>query len=210
MPSMPNLPKGPKSGLCKLTGTHGAYVKSHIIPASLTRLPSNGQKVVEGGIGLGVKNRFVSWYDNELVTRLGEDILEEIDTPAINVLRAHRLIWSSWGPEKRLKTSDLFAEPNEQAYRVVKVSGAKELQLFFLSVVWRSAATQRPEFSCVQLPADLLEDLRRRVSTKDPGPFGDYPVQLFQIISKGTLHNRSPLLERTVVELEAGDRREID
>jgi hypothetical protein len=210
MKSMPNFPKGPKSGLCELTGTHGPYVKSHIIPASLTRLPTNGQKVVEAGIGLGVKNRFVSWYDNELVTRVGEDILEEIDTPAIDVLREHKLIWSSWGSENRLKTNDLLAKSDEQAFRVVKFSRAKELQLFFLSVVWRSAATQRPEFSDVQIPADLVEDIRRRVSAKDPGPFGDYPVQLFQIVSKGILHNRAPLLERTVVELETGDRREMD
>jgi hypothetical protein len=202
--------KCPKAGLCKLTGTRGPYVKSHIIPASLTRLPTYGQKVVEAGIGLGVKKRFVSWYNNELVTRVGENILEEIDTPAIDALREHKLIWSSWGIENRLKTSDLLAESDGLAFRLVKISRANELQLFFLSVVWRSAATQRPEFSDVQLPADIVEDLRRRVHAKDPGPFSDYPVQLFQIISKGILHNRVPLLERTVVELEAGDRREMD
>lgn len=207
---MPKLPYGLKSGLCRLTGTHGPYVRSHIIPASLTRLPTNGQKIVETGIGLGVKRRFVSWYDNELVTRVGEDILEEIDTPAIDVLRAHKLVWSSWGSENRLKSSDLFDQSNEQAFRVVKVSRPRELQLFFISLVWRSAATQRPEFSDIKLSADLLEDLKQRVSTKDPGPSGDYPVQLFQIISKGILHNRVPLLETTVVELESGDRREVD
>lgn len=202
--------KLPKSGLCKLTRTHGRYVKSHIIPASLTRLPTNGQKVVQAGIGLGVKRRFVSWYDNELVTRVGEDLLEEIDTPAIEALRAHKLVWSSWGPESRLTTSDFLAEIDEQAFRVIRISQAKELQLFFLSVVWRSAASQRPEFSDVRLPADVVEDLRRRVHAKDPGLFGDYPVQLFQIVSKGILHNRAPLLERTVVELEAGGRLEMD
>lgn len=208
---MPISPiKGTKSGLCKLTGTRGSFVKSHIIPASLTRLPSDGQKVVEAGIGVGVKNRFVSWYDNELVTQVGEDILEKIDTPAIEVLRAHKLIWSSWGPENQLTTSDLLAKSDGQAFRVVEVPRAKELQLFFISVVWRSAATQRPEFSDVQLPADLVEDLRQRVYARDPGPLGDYPVQLFQIVSKGLLHNRTPLLERTLVELEVGDRREMD
>lgn len=210
MTLLPNLPKGRKSGRCKLTGTHGPYVKSHIIPASLTRLPTNGQKVVEAGIGHGVKRRFVSWYDNELVTRVGEDILEEIDTPAIDVLREHKLIWSSWGPENQLKTSDLHVSSDEQAFRVVIFPRAKELQLFFLSLVWRSAATQRPEFSDVRLSSELLEDLRQRVFAKDPGSFGDYPVQLFQIVSKGIQHNRTPLLERTVVELESGACRDVD
>ena len=126
--------KIPKSGLCKLTGTNGLYVKSHIIPASLTRLPTNGQKVVEAGIGLGVKSRFVSWYDNKLVTRIGEDILEQIDTPAIEALRAHKLIWSSWGTDSRLKTSDLLAESNELAFRVVDISSNSSL--LYISFIW--------------------------------------------------------------------------
>lgn len=210
MPSVPHFPaKGPKSGLCKLTGEYGRYVKSHIIPASLTRLPTKGEKIVQTGIGLGVKSRFVSWYDDELVTRVGEDILEEIDTPAIEVLREHKLIWSSWGSESRLKASDFLAGPDDQAFRIVQIPRATELKLFFLSLVWRSAASKRPEFSDVQLPNDTLEDLRRRVHVKDPGPFGDYPVQLFQIVSKGILHNRVPLIERTVMELEAGELREV-
>ena len=95
-------------------------------------------------------------------------------------------------------------------FRVVDISQAKELQLFFLSVVWRSAATQRPEFSYVQLPAHVVEDLRRRVHDKDPGPFRDYPVQLFQIVSKGIPHNRVPILERTTIELETGERLEMN
>ncbi len=208
---MPHSPvKDRKSGLCKLTGQRGPFVKSHIIPASLTRLPSNGKKIVEAGIGLGVKSRFVSWYDNELVTRVGEDILEEIDTPAIEALRAHKLIWSSWGPDDQLKTSDLLTEPGVQAFRLVWIPQASELQLFFLSLVWRCAASQRPEFSDVLLSADIVEDLRQRVQSKDPGFIGDYPVQLFQIVSKGMLHNRVPLLEKTNVELESGDSRETE
>jgi len=198
------------SGVCKLTGQHGPYVKSHIIPASLTRLPTNGKKIVQAGIGLGVKNRLVSWYDNELVTRVGEYILEEIDTPAIEVLRKHKLIWSSWGADKELRADDFLTSTDQQALRVVQIPRAKELQLFFLSLLWRSAASSRPEFSDVKLPADTVEDLRRRVHLKDPGAFHDFPVQLFQIISKGTQHNRTPLLERTVVQLEAGGTCEVE
>jgi|GEM_PF-1213772 len=211
MTSMPPSPvKRPKSDLCKLTGTLGPYVKSHIIPASLTRLPTNGQKIVEVGIGLGVKKRFVSWYDNELVTRVGEDILEEIDTPAIEILRGHKLIWSSWGEAARLNTDDLQVDPSGVGLRLVNIARAKELQLFFLSLVWRSAVSQRHEFSYVQLTADTVEDLRNRVHAKDPGPLGDYPIQLFQIISKGILHNRVPSLERANLGLESGVLREMD
>jgi len=204
------ISQGRSSGVCKLTGQHGLYVKSHIIPAPLTRLPTNGKKIVEAGIGRGVKSRFVSWYDNELVTRVGEDILEEIDTSAIEVLREHKLVWSSWGAENELKTDDLLTSTGESALRLVQIQRAKELHIFFLSLLWRSAASSRPEFSDVKLPADTVEDLRQRVLLKDPGAFSDFPVQLFQIISKGTLHNRTPLLERTVVQLEPGETWEIE
>jgi hypothetical protein len=201
--------KGPKSGRCQLTGERGAYVKSHIIPAALTRLPSNGKKIVEAGIGLGVKSRFVGWYDNELVTRVGEDILEEIDTPAIEILRSHKLIWSSWA-EEELPANDYAHQSEPLAFRFLDILRAKELHLFFLSLVWRSAASRRPELSEVQLPTHVLEDLRSRVHEKDSRSFDDYPVQLFQIVTKGILHNRAPLLEKSVVELETGGRHEVE
>jgi hypothetical protein len=96
------------------------------------------------------------------------------------------------------------------AFRLSKILGANELHLFFLSLVWRAAASQRTEFSDVQLPPDVLEDLRSRVHAKDSGSIDDYPVQLFQIVTKGILHNRVPLLEKTVVELEVGGEQEIE
>jgi hypothetical protein len=158
----------------------------------------------------GHHGSYVGWYDNELVTRVGEDILEQIDTPAIQVLREHRLIWSSWASDETLITNDLLAPSGEQAYREIRIPRAKELQLFFLSVLWRSAATSRHEFSEVQLAADTLEDIRIRVCCKNPGAFSDYPVQLFQTTSKGVLHNRVPLLESNVFELEDGDSIELE
>lgn len=199
-----------KTGLCKLTLTDGVYVKSHIIPVALTRLPTNGKKIVQSGIGLGVKSRFVSWYDDKLVTRAGENILEKIDTSAINILRNNQLIWSSWGSDKSSLSSDFVDEFGELTFRMIRFTQAKELQLFFLSVVWRSAVTQRPEFSEVHLSNEIVEDLRSRVVSQDSGTLSDYPVQLFQIVTKGTLHNRTPVLESKIVEFEPDDRREIN
>jgi hypothetical protein len=199
---MPAPRKPQKNGVCKLTGLPGRYVNSHIIPAALTRLPAEGKKIVEAGIGRGVKKRFVSWYDNELVIRVGEDILESIDTAGIEVLREHKLVWSSWETDEELKIDELDQRGEEASMRLARISRARELQLFFLSLLWRSAASTRPEFAEVTLPPDILEDLRFRIYRKDPGAFSDFPVQLFQISSKGILHNRTPRLEKTVAHIE--------
>jgi hypothetical protein len=56
-----------QSGVCRLTGTPGEFVASHIIPLALTRLSGTGEKRIEAGIGLGIKHRANSWYDNALV-----------------------------------------------------------------------------------------------------------------------------------------------
>ena len=202
--------KKPKTGLCKLTGQHGSYVNSHIIPAALTRLPTNGEKIVEAGIGLRTIRRPGSWYDNRLVIRTGEDILEAIDTIAIEILREHKLIWSSGVAETHLSTTDLLPVSENNGIREILIPRAKELQCFFLSLLWRSAASERPEFSLITLSAETLENLRQRIERQEPGPFSDFPVQLFQIISRGIEHNRTPLLERKLIELESGVRREVD
>lgn len=184
-----------RSGVCKLTGTVGEFVASHIIPAALTRLESAGEKRIEAGIGLGKKWRANSWYDSALVTRQGEDILAQIDSVAIEELRAHRLVWSGWGPVLRLHADDLIYDDQEPSFRLVQFTRPKALQLFFLSLLWRAGASSRPEFSDISLSPRVLEDVRTRVHSKDPGAAADYPVQLFQLATRGHLHNRTPLLE---------------
>lgn len=193
-----------KMGFCRLSGAHGAFVKAHILPAALTRLDSGGARVCEIDIASGVKERFVSWYDDSLVTREGEDILEAIDTAGIELLRAHKLVWSGWCDE-----SEFPANNQERVGRFVHIKDARKLQLFFLSVAWRAAESMRPEFRLVSMSSDIREDIRIRVLAQDPGPFGDFPVQLFQIVSKGIPHNRTPMTEDGSVQLESGEERSV-
>lgn len=185
-----------RSGVCKLTQSFGPYVDSHIIPLSLTRLSRTGEKYVEAGIGRGVKKRSNSWYDGALVTRQGEDVLAAIDSKAIIELRKHRLVWSGWGSEQRLKSDDIHHENGELLCRLIRLERPEILQLFFLSLLWRAAASTRPEFDAIVLQDSVIEDLRNRILRQEPGPIIDYPIQLFQIITRGVEHNRTPLLER--------------
>lgn len=190
-------------GTCKLTGTKGRFVASHLIPLALTRLSRTGNKHIETGIGLGSKSRSNSWYDRQLVSREGEDTLAAIDTRGIEALRQHKLVWSGWNDDEDLAAA--FSDLGQETHiREVQFAQSDDLQLFFLSLLWRAAASTRQEFADVSLPAATLEDLRLRVLHRSPGAFGDYPVQLFQLTTRGVKHNRAPFLERKRMPLPAG------
>lgn len=163
------MKRAERSDVCRLTGTPGTYVDSHIIPRALTRLSSEGEKWIEAGIGLGMKRRPDSWYDSNLVTRAGEDILSDIDSKAIDELRRHRLVWSGWGLDDRLRNDELISAAGHASHRLIRLARPDVLRVFFLSLLWRAAASTRPEFSDVVVSASDLEDLRVRVLTQDPG-----------------------------------------
>lgn len=187
-----------RDGICHLTHRPGRFVDSHLIPAALTRLSRTGEKAIETGIGRGFKRRPNSWYDSGLVTREGEDILADIDARGIELLRQKRLVWSGWNETESIASEFEPGGDAGQGWRhvVIEPRQAQELQLFFLSLLWRAAASTRPEFSEVEVPAEMLEDLRLRVLHRAPGLAEDYPIQLFQLTTKGFEHNRTPLLER--------------
>lgn len=183
------------AGVCRLTATHGPYVDSHIIPRALTRLSKTGEKHIEAGIGYRIKKTANSWYDGRMVTQAGEDILSDIDSKAINELRSHRLVWSGWGADDQLRHAEVVSTAGHAKYRLMKFARPDVLRIFFLSLLWRAATSTRPEFAGIVLTDSNLEDLRIRVLNQNPGQVQDYPIQLFQIITRGPAHNRTPLLE---------------
>lgn len=177
-------------GYCKLTGRPGAFVKSHLIPEALTRPSQAGAPLFQYGDGPKPSRRWSSWYDSELVTREGEDILSAIDTWAIAVLREHKLVWSGWGGAVEL--GELHTKISEHiGIREVSLD-TRKLRLFFLSLLWRAAASDRYEFKDIVLPKKDLEVLRNiLLGQEEPDP-DFYPVQLTQISTKGLMHNQTP------------------
>jgi len=186
-----------KEGICSLTGKHGKFVKAHILPRALTRLSRTGEKARETELGGTPKLRPPTWYDGELVIREGEDILEAIDTPAIETLRNHILIWSSFSCDEPFSPEDFAVHGEKFSLRGIEINNidADKLRLFFLSIVWRAAASSRPEFKHLQLEPAVLEDVRHRVSLRSPGMALEYPIVLDQIITRGEEHNRTPIRE---------------
>lgn len=116
-------------GLCLLTGKKGKFVKSHIIPKSLTRPSKAGNKFLQPAAGsttVRLIKRADSWYDKSIVIREGEDYLSEIDSYAIDELRAQGLLWSS--DKLRKPSTDLI---NELA--IVNFNEPLKIRKFFLS-----------------------------------------------------------------------------
>lgn len=160
--------KKSRSGICKLTGNTGRFVDLHILPKALTKADGLGPGLVEFGNGKRVR-RSSSWYDQRLVTTEGEKILAEYDDWAIKALRKHALVWSGWGP--RMSLNGVQAIPGTPwGFRSVSGSDWKKLRLFFLSLLWRAAATDRPEFNEIDLPLEHLEQLRLMVLNGTPEP----------------------------------------
>lgn len=197
-----------KEGICALTKKKGVYAKSHLIPRALTFISKKGEMRKEMGLTTPPKKRFDSWYDKELCIQEGESILEKIDDDGIKELRKHKLIWSGW-PTIGEPLSDLMRDERAPCYgiRCVQITKPKKLQLFFLSLLWRAAATHIKEFDTVQLSESEIEDLRCRVNNKDVGNMEDYPIRLFQLITKDTevVHNRTPIRETESIKLPNGE-----
>src|SRR5579859_649529 len=133
-------------GYCKLTGKRGTFVSSHLLPKAVTRPSKPGSPFIEAKVGLRPVRRFDSWYDKELVIRLGEDILSEYDDQGIAELRRHGLLWSGRPFDVVPDVMPLSEEQGSGLREINGVDGHK-LRMFFLSLLWRAAASQRREFA---------------------------------------------------------------
>jgi hypothetical protein len=184
--------KNKQLGICKLTKQKGYFVKSHILPKALTKPEQKGLPFYQFDFGIPPTKRWSSWYDSELVTESGENILMELDSWAISYLRKQKLVWSSWGKEKILDQYYRSIPDAPWGFRNIEVTDPQKLRLFFLSLLWRAAVTKLPEFDQIQMPEEDVETLRSMICTGNPEPISFYPTQLTQLSTVGIIHNYSP------------------
>lgn len=194
--------KNKPSGVCKLTGVIGDFQRSHILPKSVTKLSQTGERYIETSLDSRPFWRSNSWYDYKLVTKEGESILGTIDDKAIEELRRLKLIWSGWG--KKWKALPEEYAPHDGC-RIVNDINVDIIRVFFLSLLWRAAASERDEMSDISLPQNELEILRVMVLNQDPGKPYFLPMQLYQISTLGIHHNRGPIYESKVLPLVTAD-----
>lgn len=191
-------------GTCKLTGKDGPFVNAHLIPKAVTKPAEPGRSFIQGSPTVRPERRHSSWYDNRLVTRYGEDILRDYDTWAIRELRRHRLIWSSWGSMQRLGELHTEIPGTPWGFREIYGIDPGRFRLFFLSLLWRAAASERWEFAEVSLPPNDLERLRYLLVERDPGPLDFYPASLTQLSTRGPEHNQTPFVQTKLVPAYEG------
>lgn len=172
-------------------------MRCHILPEALTRPERVGANLVQYGQGNRPIKRWTSWYDRKLVTEEGEAALARYDDWAIKALHKHKLVWSSWGPTQCLDTSYFRPLlPSPWGLRTVAGCDTRKLRLFFLSILWRAAATSLQEFAEIEVPPDELEQLRTMVLNGNPEPLSFYPISLTQLSTRGIVHNL-PVLAQT-------------
>lgn len=185
------------TGVCKLTGCTGEFVKSHIIPRALTFKSNPSNFFIQGGNGTPPVRRWDSWYDSALVTREGEDILARYDTHALTELRKHKMVWHSWGPMLNLSTLDhVRTEGSQLGLRRIERVDALALRVFFLSVFWRAAACSLKEFEQIVISSSQMRRLRGMVRAGTADPPDEFPIVLTQISTIGPIHNYGPVADR--------------
>lgn len=207
-----NKPKvtPPKFGVCALLGEEGQFAKSHLIPQALTQTDVRGERLIETAIGFRPIRRFTSWYDHQLVTHKGEQILSEIDTHGIAELRKHKLVWSGWGKDKKLNTIDYSVQPDAEnglGVRLIENIDSHKLRLFFLSLLWRALSTKVKEFSHLENIGVDLPALGEIIATKARTPASYHPIVLSQIDNRGFTHNHTPTVQEIDFPFEGGIRK---
>ncbi len=193
------------AGRCSLTGNTGRYVKCHLIPKSLTKPRSSGSHFVQFGVDESPTRVWDSWYDKSLVTREGEDILEGYDDFAVKELKRLELVWRHIRvPEQLVQL--VYESPGMWSFglRTVTFRDPRKMRLFFLSLLWRAAATKRREFAQIEIGSQELEILTAMVRDGNIDPLDFFPATLLQIVPPGFPHNHAPTALDATVDTGGG------
>jgi hypothetical protein len=182
-------------GVCKLTGQKGKFVASHLLPKALTKAGrTKGEKFVEAGPDAVRPSRVSSsWYDMELVTAQGEELLAKYDTHGIQELRRTGLIWSS--ASNQLLANVEVDPMSGLGMKRVTVNHPIRLRMFLLSILWRASASTLQAFHRISLPPSDELYLRELVLENDPGKSGQFPFILWALVPPGSPHNHTPIFQ---------------
>lgn len=179
---------------CALTGKPGKFVKCHILPQAFTKPAIKGEPLHQSTRGKGERRRWSSWYDKNLVTREGEDILSAIDDKAIKQLRKHQLVWSSWAGFRPHMETFAPVMP-DHGYRKISVVESEALIRFALSIAWRASASSLPDMEHATLEPEIQDRLKDYVLGAKIEGASAFPVSLIQLSTCGETHNHSPYVD---------------
>jgi hypothetical protein len=176
---------------CKLTGKVGRGVKSHIIPRAFVDKNLDKHTRIQSGLGQKPKLLHTGWYDEKIVTREGEEILEKIDSLAATEIARHGLTWRHH-PINCASKRHKFTDDGQELICFEEVN-TSILRKFFLSVLWRAAVSKRSEFKDIIIDVMSLNKLRKIVRGDIEGSMSDFPCVLIINTTKGQPQNLAPL-----------------
>ncbi len=169
---------------CKLTGTVGPGIKSHIIPKSLLG-PHNPNTVVVGD-KMHYKRIRNGLYDPGIVTAEGEKILEKLDDYASKLLINGEYTVHHY-PEETIEKLKQRGKPviSTEAARIYNDYDYTTLKLFCLSVLWRMSISTRNELNGVELGPhqDTIREMILNHDARDPET---YSVNMFYFVEEYT------------------------
>jgi hypothetical protein len=136
---------------------------------------------------------FNSWTDSQLCGLKGEERLRDIDTASSKVFQKHGLSWRHFPLSEACKRTAL----GDDGIELIEFSevDTKTLRMFFLSVLWRCAASTRVQFAEMSLPPAHLEYLRQIVAGETEPDDSDWPATLLLLTSKGEPQIQAPIAQ---------------
>lgn len=146
---------------CLMTGMEGAFVNSHLIPQAFIRRVGSAPFKELSSDGATPKKRYTGWYDSNIVTRHGENILSALDDYAAKVFYERGFTYRKRRLAVDLNTISGGFKPNK-IYSIADVDALK-LRKFGLSLLWRAAVSSNSAVSRIQLPPRILENVRSRI-----------------------------------------------
>jgi len=146
--------------ICKYCGQRAKLVKAHIIPKSFfTRIshPSQPNRMLSNVEGSYPKKARIGEYDTGLLCESCERLFQ---------------VWDDYAA----KFVNTFEELREPLYDKGVLVGYQvenfdydRLKLFFISMLWRAAKSERQFFHRVQLTPKELHRAKTLIETNDPG-----------------------------------------
>lgn len=193
---------------CALTGKSGRFVRSHILPRALTDKNLDQNARIEFGRGRRPALRHSSWFDDNLVVAEGEKILAKIDQAGMDEIERLGLSWRHFPISPNVVRSGAPDLP----FELLRAPDAdtKSLRLFFLSLLWRAAFSQRPEFAEIRLDLVSRKKLRGIVNGEVEPHDTDFPIVLILLTSKGEPQNLTPLRQKMKIPNILGSKQQPD
>lgn len=153
-----------KTGVCKLClEARKLCDKSHIIPDFLYKyLYGENKKLVYLHSDRGVSFRYNSEYEGGILCQAcDEEIIGTFDDYAA------KFIYNEFAT--KIKTQLHLMDDRKR----LVIEGAPyeyaKFKLFLLSLLWRGSISSRPFFAKMKLNSETEEDLRKMISSNDPG-----------------------------------------